>query len=117
MKTFVVVVVAGMALSVAGAGAQTVDAKKVEAGQAAFKTFSCATCHGVKPDEKKMASSLAGVGSKLKADDMRKWLTDPVAMEAKLSPKPKVLMSTAMKSKKLTDADIDALVAYMMSLK
>jgi hypothetical protein len=30
---------------------------------------------------------------------------------------PAMLMSTAMKSKKLTEAEVDALVAYMVSLK
>ena len=38
-------------------------------------------------------------------------------MEKKLPTKPKMPMSTAMKSKKLTDADVNALVAYMLTLK
>jgi hypothetical protein len=38
-------------------------------------------------------------------------------MEAKLPAKPKVSMAASMKAKKLTDADVDALVAYMVSLK
>jgi hypothetical protein len=38
-------------------------------------------------------------------------------MEAKIKPKPKAPMSTAMKTKKMTEADIEALVAYMVSLK
>src|SRR5262245_9063275 len=117
MKGFVALSIAVAMLSDGSASAQTPDPNKVEAGQTAFKTFNCGTCHGTKPDEKKMASTLAGVGKKLSEADMRKWLTDPAAMEAKLNPQPKAKMSTAMKSKKLTDADVDALVAYMMSLK
>ena len=60
-----------------------------------------------------MASSLDGVGSKLTAAEMKMWLTDPDAMTAKLKTKPKV----KMKKVTLKDPEIDALVAYLMSLK
>jgi hypothetical protein len=38
-------------------------------------------------------------------------------MEAKLPKKPIVTMSSWLKTNKLADADIDALVAYMQTLK
>jgi mono/diheme cytochrome c family protein len=38
-------------------------------------------------------------------------------MEAKLPKKPAASMATWMKTKKLSDADVDALVAYLSSLK
>jgi hypothetical protein len=38
-------------------------------------------------------------------------------MEPKLPKKPVMPMSTYMKTQKITDADVDALVAYVRSLK
>jgi len=65
----------------------------------------------------KTASALDGIGGKLSAADIKKWLTATAEMEGKLPKKPTASMATWMKSKKLTDADVDALVAYMASLK
>jgi mono/diheme cytochrome c family protein len=93
------------------------DAAKVAAGKKAFDAQKCGTCHKVAGKGGTMASSLDGVGKKLSEADLKKWLTAPAEMEAKLPTKPKMSMAAAMKSKKLTDADIDALVAYMSSLK
>jgi cytochrome c1 len=56
-----------------------------------------------------------GVGAKLSLADTKKWLTATEEMEAKLEKKPKTKMSS--KKVPLTDAEIDALVAYMQSLK
>jgi hypothetical protein len=58
---------------------------------------------------------LDGVGTKLSEADIRKWFTNTTDMEAKLDHKPKVKMSS--KKIALTPAEIDALTAYMMSLK
>jgi mono/diheme cytochrome c family protein len=99
------------------AGAQTPDPKKVAAGKAAYDTLKCSTCHAIGGVGGKLASALDGVGKKLTEADIRKWFTDPASMEAKLPKKPAMLMSTAMKSKKLTPADVDNLTAYMLSLK
>jgi hypothetical protein len=52
----------------------------------------------------------------MSADDMGKWLTAPADMEAKLDQQPKVRMSSRKKMH-LTDADVSALVAYLMTLK
>src|SRR5690242_19107176 len=86
--------------------AQAPDPAKVAAGQKAYATVKCDTCHAI-----------AGVGGKLSEADIRKWQTTPAAMEVKLPKKPAMPMSTYLKSHKLADADIDALTAYMMSLK
>jgi mono/diheme cytochrome c family protein len=91
--------------------------QKAEAGQAAYTTLKCGTCHAIKGTGGKLASALDGVATKLSAADLKKWLTDPVAMEAKLEKKPKMLMSASLKNKKLTPEDIDNLVAYMATLK
>jgi mono/diheme cytochrome c family protein len=117
MKTFVAFVVVGIAVSMGAVRAQSPDPKKVEAGKAAFETQKCGTCHAIAGKGGKLASPLDGVGKKLTEADLKKWLTAPAEMEAKLPKKPPMLMSTAMKSKKLTEADVDALVAYMLTLK
>jgi len=109
--------VLGIALFGAGVFAQTPDPKKVAAGQLAYTAQKCATCHAIKGQGGKLAAALDGVGTKLKDADIRKWLTVPAEMEAKLTPKPKMPMSTFMKTHKLTDADVDALTAYLLTLK
>ena len=113
----VFVTLVALAIATPVVAAQAPDAAKVAAGQKAYEAQKCGTCHAIKGQGGKLASALDGVGGKLSAADIKKWLTDPAAMEKNLKEKPKMLMSTAMKSKKLTDADVDALTAYMMSLK
>ncbi len=114
MKTFVGIV-AGVFLA-ASASLAAQDAAKIAAGKKVYTDQKCSTCHAIAGVGQKMYP-LDGVGKKLSADDTKKWITDPAAMEAKLPKKPPMLMSAAMKTKKLTDADVDALVAYMQSLK
>lgn len=92
--------------------AQTPTPAQIEAGKVVYDAQKCRTCHSVAGVGSKI-SPLDGVGSKLSEAEIRMWLTDPVTMTAKLKTKPKV----AMKPVKLKDADLDALVAYMMSLK
>jgi mono/diheme cytochrome c family protein len=98
-------------------GAQAPDPKKVEAGKLAFEAQKCSICHAIAGKGGKLASALDDVGKKLTEADIRKWLTDPASMEAKLPKKPAMLMSAGLKGKKLTPADIDNLTAYMLTLK
>src|ERR1041384_3288333 len=90
-----------------GVGLAAQDAKKVAAGKAAYDKYSCAKCHQIDGKGSKIAPP-DGVGTKLKADEIKKWLTDPDEMTAKLPKKPAV----KMKKVEAPDADIDALVAY-----
>ena len=89
------------------------DAQRVAHGRKLYDELKCGTCHMVEGKGAKMASPLDGVGDKLSAADLKMWLTDPAAMTAKLKTKPKV----AMKKVERPDADLDALVAYMQTLK
>jgi mono/diheme cytochrome c family protein len=97
--------------------AQAPDPAKVAAGQKVYDTEKCNTCHQIKGVGGKLSTALDTVGSKFSEADIRKWLTTPAAMEAKLPKKPAMPMSTYLKSHKLADADVDALTAYMLSLK
>ena len=87
------------------------DAKK---GEAVYTAHKCQMCHSIAGKGGK-ASALDGVGTKLSAEDIRKWITDPTAMskQAKSTKKPPM----PNKYSKLPAADLDALVAYMQSLK
>ena len=117
MKKLVVVLFAGAIFSSTAVAAQAPDPKKVAAGEAAYAAMKCGTCHAIKGVGGKLAGPLDGVGKKLTQADIKKWLTNPAEPEAKLPQKPKMPMSTWLKTHKIADADLDALVAYMMSLK
>ncbi len=110
-------VVVGLLIGSATLGAQTPDPAKVAAGQQAFATQKCDTCHAIAGKGGKLSTALDGVGGKLKEADIRKWLTDPAGMEKTLPKRPTMPMSTFLKTHKLTDPDIEALTAYMLSLK
>ena len=108
-----------MALVVAGSGvaAQAPDAKLASEGKKLYATYKCDKCHQIAGKGSKKGP-LDGVGAKLSAADMKRWFTHPAEMEAKLEKKPKGTdaMSYALKSKAIEPAEIDALVAYMMTL-
>ena len=92
------------------------DAKLVQAGKRLYETKECAKCHLIAGKGNKI-SPLDGVASKHGAAEMKKWLTATAEMEAALDHKPKVKMSSKVGLMKLTDAEVDALVAYLMTLK
>ena len=97
-----------------GASALAQDAKKIDAGKKVYEAQKCATCHMVAGKGNKMFP-LDGVGSKLSAADIKNWITHPADMEAKLEKKPAIKMSS--KKFDIKDPDLDALVAYLQSLK
>lgn len=86
---------------------------KVAQGEALFAAQRCTMCHQVAGKGNKK-NPLDGVGKTITADVVKLWLTDPKAAEAKTgktgTPKMKSYAS-------LSEADIDALVAYVLSLK
>jgi mono/diheme cytochrome c family protein len=105
-----VMIVAAGAFMAGGVFAQT-QAEKIDAGKKVFTAQKCSTCHSVAGVGSKV-SPLDGVGSKLTAQEIRAWITDPDPLTAKLKTKPKV----KMKKYVLKDPDLDALVAYLQSL-
>lgn len=103
------VLLAGAANPLAAAGQD--DVKK---GEQVYAAQKCQQCHSIAGKGKKQ-NPLDGVGKKLSADEIRQWIVDPVAMAKKTGSKKKPPMQN--KYSKLPAADIDALVAYMASLK
>jgi mono/diheme cytochrome c family protein len=78
-------------------------------------TPKCKMCHAI-AGEGNAKGSLDGVGSKLKAEEIKAWMRTPKEMTAKTKSERKPPM-TAYPAEKLTDADLDALTAYLLSLK
>jgi mono/diheme cytochrome c family protein len=90
------------------------DADAVKKGEGVYAAQKCSICHSVAGKGSK-TNPLDGVGTKLSAADIRAWITDPVAMTAKTKSTKKPPMPA--KYGKLPAAELDALVAYMQSLK
>jgi mono/diheme cytochrome c family protein len=100
----------GLCIGVATAAAAQ-DAK-VAKGQQVFTDQKCSLCHSI-AGKGNAKGSLDGVGSKLSADEIRSWITDAKGMTAKT----KATRKPEMKAYTLPKDDVDALVAYLSSLK
>jgi mono/diheme cytochrome c family protein len=108
------IVVIGLGTSLAAAPPQAKPDEKVAKGQTVYGAQKCATCHSIAGKGNK-ANPLDGVGAKLSADDIKQWITHPKEAAAKANSTKKPPMPA--KYGTLPAADIDALVAYMASLK
>jgi len=86
------------------------DAK--EKGEQVFAAQKCSLCHSV-AGKGNAKGPLDAVGGKLTADEIRSWITDAKGMTAKTKPTRK----PEMKAYALPKDDVDALVAYLSSLK
>ncbi len=112
MKRLVMAIVGVMWL--AGASAFAQDAKLADQGKKLYDKKECIKCHMIAGKGNKIGP-LDGVATKLSEADIRKWFTATTDMEAALDHKPKVKMSS--KKFNLTPAEVDALTAYMLTLK
>ena len=83
-------------------------------GKAVYDAQKCSMCHSVAGAGGK-SSALDGVGKKLSADDIRAWIVTPKDMEKKTGSTKKPPMPDRYAN--LPAADLDALVAYIVSLK
>jgi mono/diheme cytochrome c family protein len=90
------------------------DPALVKRGMEVYTAQKCQICHSVAGKGNKKGP-LDGVGTKLSADDIRQWIVKPTEMAAKTKSTVKPPMPD--KYATLPAADIDALVAYMQSLK
>jgi len=102
---------AGMANPAVVAGQDAAQTKK---GEEVYAAQKCQVCHAIGGKGNKQ-NPLDGVGKKLTADEIRQWITNPTEMTAKTKSTKKPPMPA--KYAKLPAADLDALVAYMQSLK
>ncbi len=99
------------ALAFAGSAAAQ-DAATLEKGKQVYTAQKCQACHSVGGVGNKKGA-LDAVGTKLKADEIRQWIVAAPEMTAKT----KAERKPAMKAYTLPKEDLDALVAYLSSLK
>jgi mono/diheme cytochrome c family protein len=107
------ILVSAGALVVAAGLAFGQDAAKVERGKAVYAEQKCKLCHSI-AGEGNAKGPLDGIGSKLSADEIKHWLTNPKEMSDKVKAERKPPMKAYPN---LSPADQDALVAYILSLK
>ena len=110
MRNFRVLIISAAALS---AAAPASSQSAVEKGAVVFGAQKCTLCHSL--DGKGSAKGpLDGIGSKLKAEEIRQWLVSPVEMAARANATRKPPMKSFST---LPKEDLDALVAFMVSKK
>ena len=93
------------------------DPKLVDAGRKVYAAQKCVQCHTIEGAGGTLTKQfpLDGVATRLPAADIRRWMTHPAEMEAKLNKPLKLKMS--MRKYTFSEPDLDALVAYMLTLK
>jgi mono/diheme cytochrome c family protein len=104
-------VIIGLALCLASAtvaGAQD----KIAKGEKVYADNKCALCHSI-GDKGNKKGPLDGVASKYSAKDLEQWIADAKGMTAKT----KATRKPDMKNYALPKDDVDALVAYMQTLR
>jgi mono/diheme cytochrome c family protein len=106
-----VAVVGALALAVPALAQDAAKGKQVYDSAAP----KCKVCHAV-GGEGNAKGSLDGVGAKLKADEIKAWMRTPKEMAEKAKAERKPPMPAYAKEK-LSDTDLDALTAYLLSLK
>lgn len=83
------------------------DAAQIEAGKKVYSEMKCAMCHKMEGVGGKIGPELSGVGSRKDAQWIKGFLKDPKS----------VIPDTKQPPFKGTDEQLDALVAYLTSLK
>ena len=102
-KALFLIVTVAMVLLV-GVVAYSADAAH---GKEVYAAQKCQMCHSIAGAGGKM-SKLDGVGAKLKADEIKKWIKTPKEMkaDAKMKPYPNI-----------ADKDLEDLTEYILTLK
>jgi mono/diheme cytochrome c family protein len=106
----VVVGAVGVAALTANLAVAAQDAKR---GEAVYAEQKCSLCHSI-AGKGNAKGSLDSVGSKLSAAEIKEWIVNPKEMTTKTKAERKPPMKSYPN---LPAADVDALVAYMQTLK
>ncbi len=85
---------------------------KVQKGQKVYTDQKCSVCHSI-GGHGNPKGPLDNVATKLTGDEIRQWVMDAKAMTEKT----KATRKPAMKQYSLPKENVDALVAYLMTLK
>jgi mono/diheme cytochrome c family protein len=114
MMSRMILPMTALAVAIAWAPAAGQDAAAIKKGESVYGAQKCQICHAIAGKGSKN-NPLDGVGKKLTADEIRQWIVNPTEMTAKIKSTKKPPMPA--KYKGLPAAELDALVAYMASLK
>ena len=129
-------IVMGLAICLGVAATAAAQDAKVVKGQELYVSLKCALCHSVAGVGNKLGP-MEDIATRLPAKEIRAWLVDPKGMLAKRVPpstrKPLMLelkytkvevdalavkgVTQTVGASKVNDADLDAIVAYVLSLK
>jgi mono/diheme cytochrome c family protein len=101
-----------LAVVLAFAGTASAQDAKIAKGQKVYADQKCAICHSI-GDQGNKKGPLDDVGSRLSLEELRLWVVDAKGMTEKT----KAPRKPFMKDYVLPKEDLDALVAYMASLK
>ena len=107
------IAVAWMVIGFASIPSGLALAQDVAKGQQVFAAQKCSICHAV-AGKGNPKGSLDGVGKKYKAAELREWIVNAKAMAEKHNATRKPPMKDFAS---LPAADVDALVAYLQTLK
>jgi mono/diheme cytochrome c family protein len=105
------ILVIAFVLAIAGTAAAQ-DAATLEKGKQVYSAQKCQVCHSIAGVGNKRGA-LDEVGSKLKPEEIRQWIVAAPEMTAKA----KAERKPPMKSYTLPKDELDALVAYLTTLK
>jgi mono/diheme cytochrome c family protein len=105
-------VITGLTLCVGLAAAAAAQDAKVARGEKLYADQKCALCHSV-GDKGNKKGPLDGLAAKFKTDEIREWIVDAKGMTVKT----KATRKPEMKNYALPKDDLDALVAYLTTLK
>lgn len=86
---------------------------KIEKGRKVYADQKCSVCHAIQ-GKGNVKGALDGVGAKLSAAEIKEWIVDPKTMTAKTKAERKPPMKAYAN---LPADEVEALVAYMQSLK
>jgi len=111
MKKVAISAVCAGVLALLAASASAQDTAK---GAKVYTDQKCSTCHAI-AGKGNAKGALDDVGTKFTAAEIREWIVDPVGMTAKHKAARKPAMTA--KYTALPKDDLDALVAYLASLK
>jgi len=110
----IIMTVLGVAVWLMATGAASApDQAQIERGMKVYADQKCLVCHSI-AGKGNAKGSLDNVGAKLKADEIREWIVNAAEMAKKTKAERKPPMKAYAN---LPKEDVDALVAYLQSLK
>ena len=101
-----------IAFAIATLSAGIAAGQDAAAGAKVYADQKCSVCHAI-AGKGNAKGALDDVGTKLSAADIRAWITDAKGMTAKSG----ATRKPEMKAYTLDKGDVDALVAYLATLK